>query len=105
MIVAVDMAGDPASVALAEPEDCRRFHILVTGEGTLEALGQAIALSGAGQVDGDHAYIAIDWIRGRAEGRVPSDWPASFDAMIGFARSKGWLDGEGGAIQAHIEWA
>jgi hypothetical protein len=105
VMVAVDVAGDPVSVALAEPEDCRRFHIQVTGEGTLETVAEAIDRSGAGHLDGDHAYIAIDWIRSRAEGRVPSDWPANFDAMIGFARSKGWLDEDGGAIQAHIEWA
>ena len=31
------------------------------------------------------------------------EWQAGLTAMIGYARSKGWIDPDSGRIQAHIE--
>jgi hypothetical protein len=36
---------------------------------------------------------------------VGDGWEGDLDAMVGYARSKGWLDEAGTSIQAHIEWA
>jgi hypothetical protein len=103
VIVVVDVAGGPAT--LAEPEDCKRFHVEAAG-GDLDAV--AGALGPAGTAEGapeGHVYVDVDWVRRQAAGRVPDGWDADFEGMLGYARSKGWLNEAGTAIQAHVEWA
>jgi hypothetical protein len=39
-----------------------------------------------------------------AAGRVGAAWQTDFDRMLDYARTKGWLDDAGDAIQAHVEW-
>ena len=73
--------GDAATVEAALPADVGR--LLPSGE----------------------ALIEIGAVRRLAAGQVPDGWDADFDAMVGYAKSKGWLDERGEAIQAHIEWA
>jgi hypothetical protein len=44
----------------------------------------------------------------RSAGSVIShhpDWPARFDAMIGYAYQQGWLSANGDFLAAHIESA
>ena len=103
MIITVDLAADPPVVDLADPEDCKRFHLEATG-GDRARLGPALEGQGVGRMAGDDAMIEIDSVRRLAAGRVPDGWEADFDAMLGYARSKGWLDETGRSIQAHIEW-
>jgi hypothetical protein len=95
MVITVALpAGD---VVLVDPGDFTKFHVEARGDGDL---GGALASAGAGRLDGDHAFIDTDWLRANA----PDDaaWPEGFTKMLGYARSKGWLD-DRGAIQAHIE--
>jgi hypothetical protein len=99
MIVKVDAGAGRAS--LEEPEDCRKFHIEASG-GDADAVARA--LGSTEPAPAGHAWVPVAWVREQAAGRVGESWPADFDAMVGFARSKGWLDGSGAAIQAHIEW-
>jgi hypothetical protein len=103
MIVVVDLTSEPAVVSLAEPEDCRRFHVEVRGDGEPGAARRAIEQAGAGRMDADGAMIAAEWIRTQAAGRVPESWAGDFDGMLAFARDKGWLDDRTGTIQAHVE--
>ena len=105
MIIDIDLTGEPAGIELVEPEDCKRFHVAVRG-GDSDALGSVLAAQNVGRLlpSGD-ALIEIDAVRRLAAGRVPDGWDADFDAMVGYAKSKGWLDEAGEAIQAHIEWA
>ena len=105
MIIDIDLTGGSPTVQLVEPEDCKGFHLSVKG-GDLEALGAALAAQDVGRLlpSGD-ALIDIDAVRRLAAGRVPDGWEADFEAMVGYAKSKGWLDESGDAIQAHIEWA
>ena len=51
-----------------------------------------------------HALITIDAVRRMAAGRVGDDWDARFDAMLDYARTKGWIDDTDNAIQAHVEY-
>ena len=105
MIIDIDLTGGSPTVQLVEPEDCKRFHVRVKG-GDLEALSAALPAQDVGRLlpSGD-ALIDIDAVRRLAAGRVPDGWEADFAAMVGYAKSKGWLDESGDAIQAHIEWA
>lgn len=105
MIIDIDLSAGTPTVQLVEPEDCKRFHVAVRG-GDLEALGAALPAQYVGRLlpSGD-ALIEIDAVRRLAAGQVPDGWDADFDAMVGYAKSKGWLDERGEAIQAHTEWA
>ena len=105
MIIAIDLTGDPAVVELAEPEDCRRFHVAVRG-GDPAALGAALSICDVGRLlPSGEAMIDTAAVLRMAHGRVPEGWDGEFAAMLQFAESKGWLDETGGAIQAHVEWA
>ena len=106
MDVVVDLASSPSGVALAEPDDLRSFKVLARGSAPDAArLGEALEGVGTMAPDG-HAFVAVDAVRRLAGDRVNDpDWSEGFDRMLGFARSKGWMDPSGTAIQAHVEWA
>lgn len=105
MYVKVDLETEPAEVSLAEPDDCGRFHVAVHGHGHAPEVDDALASAGIGGLDGDGgAFVRVERVRDLAAGRVGDDWPARFAAMLDFARGKGWLSDDGGAIRAHLEW-
>jgi len=105
VIIDIDLTGEPATIELVEPEDCKRFHVAVRG-GDQEALGAALASAEVGRLHptGD-AMIDTQAVLRMASGRVPESWEDEFGAMLEYAESKGWIDDTGGAIQAHVEWA
>jgi hypothetical protein len=43
-------------------------------------------------------------VRRLASGRVPDGWDDDFQQMLTYAGTKGWLNEDGTAIQAHVEW-
>jgi hypothetical protein len=103
VIIAVDLTGGTAVVELAEPEDCKRFSVAVSG-GDGASLEAALTGQGIGRLlpSGD-ALVDIGAVRRMAEGRVAAGWDDEFAGMLGYARSKGWLDETGTSIQAHVE--
>jgi hypothetical protein len=105
MVITVDLQrGHPAPVALRDPDDCGKFHVEVIGPHDLAAVGHALVDADAGRVDGDDAFVDIGAVRQLAAGRVGESWAEDFEKMLTYARSKGWLDESGNAIQAHVEW-
>jgi len=104
VIINVDLTGEAAVVELSEPEDCKRFNVAARG-GEADALGAALADAGIGRLlpSGD-AMIEVQAVRRMAAGRVPDGWDDEFAGMLQYAESKGWLDNDGAAIQAHVEW-
>ena len=105
MYVQVDVRPERPVVTLEEPDDCTRFHLTVAGGQDLARVFGALVDAAAGRLESDHAYITIDAVRRLAGGRVPDDWDERFEAMLGYASSKGWMDDTGNMIQAHIEYA
>ena len=108
MVITVDLSSDPGRVAIESPEDCGRFHVEATGAASdgpdWAALGHALVDAAAGRVEGDHAYIEVGAVRTLVAGRVGAEWADDFEKMLAYARTKGWLDEGGHAIQAHVEW-
>ena len=105
MYVEVDLGADPVVVGLVEPDDCGRFHVAVRGSGDAGLLDQALRASVTGSVDGDgEAVVLVDAVRRLAAGTVGGTWEDDFTAMLGYARSKGWLSEDGAAIRAHVAW-
>lgn len=115
-MIRVDLAADPPAVWLDEPEDCQRFQVMVSGAvgggvagavGGGSGLAPVIARSGMARLDkdGSHAWVFVSALRRAADGRVGTEWPEAFEAMLGYAASKGWLSPSGEEIRAHVEWA
>ncbi|MGS0684307.1 hypothetical protein ACVBEQ_03945 [Nakamurella sp. GG22] len=99
MIVDITDSG----VTLTDPEDCRRFHARVpvgVADGAVDAV---LAHTGAGRrVGTDQVAVNVAWLRAAAHG-VDGTWERSFQQMLDFAGSKGWLTDDGGAVLAHIK--
>ena len=96
MYIQVDQDGP---VTLADADNFRAFSVV--SNGVREKLGEA--LSGLGTVDGDHAWLDAGAVKNLAGDGVGEQWHADFDAMVEFARSKGWTDDDG-RVRAHVEW-
>lgn len=98
MIVVVD----EGTARLDDPEDLKGFKVVVPSGDEATA---AQALKSVGRlVDRETAWIRAGAVRALAHGRVDDDWEEGFEAMLGYAASKGWLSDDGSEIQAHVEW-
>ena len=105
MVIVVDLQqGDPAPVSLKDPDDCGTFHVEVIGPRDDAALAHALVDADAGRVVDEHVLVDVGAVRRMASGRVGESWPDDFEKMLAYARSKGWIDETGDAIQAHVEW-
>ena len=105
MFVNVRLDASPVEVNLEETGDCTRFHVAVSGGGAPQParLDAALRDASVGRADGEDARIAVDAVRRMAAGRVGPGWERDLDAMLTYARDKGWL-GDDGTIAAHVEW-
>jgi hypothetical protein len=100
----VDLGTDPAGVVLAEPDAFDRFAVVVVGAGSRADLARATANVGALDADGEHLFVGRGELRSLAGDRAISpSWLEGFETMVGYAESKGWVDGEG-RVRAHVEW-
>lgn len=88
-------------VDLVEPEDFTRFH--VESELSPREIDTALRASYAGNMNGAEALVALDFIRSDA-GPPSSDdqWISGFQAMISYAKTRGWLTEDGLHLLAHI---
>jgi hypothetical protein len=89
-------------IALAEPEDTMSFKV-VSDLSDPADLDRTLRGTGWGRLDGDAAMISVAAVERAASGRVPLDWVDRFGQMLDYARTKGWVPGDGDAIQAHVE--
>ncbi len=77
---------------LEEAADCKSFSIVGAPETAM--------LTDDFRVDGDYVWVDREWIAANG----PQDdetWRAGFDAMLGFARGKGWID-DRGRVRGHV---
>jgi hypothetical protein len=108
MYVQIDLAPYPPVVTLEDPDNTKQFHLSIINATSRDAdwglVFGAMVDAAAGRLEGDDAYITVDAVRRMAEGRVSETWNEDFEAMLDYAKTKGWLDEQGIAIKAHIEW-
>lgn len=105
MELRVDLDSGPAGVILAEPDVFDRLAVVVEGEGSRADLARSTARVGALDDHGEHLFIGRGELRALAgERAVSPSWLEGFEAMVAYAESKGWVDGEG-RVRAHVEWA
>ena len=99
-------------IVVVTPHDCRvedaddlgRLHVTADGldDAQADAALQRAHLGRTGE--GGQVSLAVESLRAAARPRASiPDWDSHFDAMIDFARSKGWLDTSGEHVAAHID--
>jgi hypothetical protein len=102
VIVELDLGGGRVAARLLEPDDFRAFKAVLLEAGT--PLAERLASAGIARVE-EHVWVRIDALRELAGERATPAWEASLAGMIEFARSRGWVDDELGAVRAHVEHA
>ncbi|MCU1658613.1 MAG: hypothetical protein JWO57_3269 [Pseudonocardiales bacterium] len=99
MFVAVTQDG----IEVGEPDDCRSLDVRAAA-GDMAAVDAALRAGGLGRWDGGaEADLDLADLRRRAQtGAISDSWPARWDAMVGYARGKGWLSADGTTVRAHV---
>jgi len=97
MIIDVTASG----VSLREPRNLSDFHVEVADR---VDLAEALTIAGAGRPAGDDVFVSAGWVRDAMAEREDDDeeWRTAFEAMLGLARSKGWISEDGDGIRAHV---
>lgn len=85
-------------VTLDSPNEFNRFDVVRRDGADVTA---AIVEHGWGTV-AESGDVMISVARLRSAGPDDDAWRSGLDGMIGYARTKGWLDADGTHIQAHI---
>ena len=95
------VTGAPPSVQVTEPDDFSRLSVELAGLNVAEA-SSVLSGAGLGQIgDSGHAWLRIPPLRALAEPPgSPSSWADGWQAMLEYARGKGWIRGD--AVRAHI---
>jgi hypothetical protein len=93
---------DAATVTLREPADFFGFHVAVAG-GPVDDERLPGVLAPHGRIDGEHAWIDRDAVVALAGDEADDAWHAGFDAMVEYARSKGFLSEDSTSIRAHLD--
>ena len=72
----------------------------------VEGAGLPVLPNALGYYEGDGSvWVQQAWLRDQAGRYTDAAWMAGFDAMVAYARGKGWVTPGNGAIRAHIERA
>ena len=97
------VAVSPAGVRVGDADDCTSLD-LRTAAGSRSSLDEALRRSGLGAWDGGtEADLHVPGLRSRAAAEdVSSDWAQRWEAMIAYARRKGWLSADGTTVRAHV---
>jgi hypothetical protein len=94
----------PDRCAVVDADDCTRLHATAAGLDDADAGAALHRANLGGPGDPNHVWLSIDGLRATARtGASSPDWDERFDAMISFARARGWLDATEKQVAAHLE--
>jgi hypothetical protein len=96
----VELSLGTRSARLVDPEDLTSFVVVLEGEADPGA--EALAAGGVLGL-GAHAWVRIDAVRRLAGPAATPEWEDAFAAMLDYARSRGWVDDDHGAVRGHVE--
>ena len=89
---------------LADPTNFRELSVVVSGDSTETNLSEVLAT--LGHLEGDDHVFVDQALLIRLAGPLADDpeWCQSFDGMIAYASSHGWV-ADDGAVRVHVESA
>lgn len=91
----------PSLATVCDADNLR--ELLVKTHGVDEnQVGAALAASGLGSVEDEHAWLPVEALKSAGEGLGP-EWDEGFEGMLAYAASRGWLSADGRALRAHLE--
>jgi hypothetical protein len=96
----VELSLGADSARLVDPEDLTSFAVVLEGDG--DPGPEALAAGGVLGF-GDHAWVRTEALRRLAGPIATLEWEAAFAAMLEYARTRGWVDDEHGAVRGHVE--
>jgi hypothetical protein len=85
---------------LLHPDDLSGFVVVLERD---EDPGPGALASGGVLGFGDHAWVRTDALRRLAGPAATPEWEEGFAAMLDYARVRGWVDDEQGAVRGHVE--
>ena len=102
--VIVELTAD--CIRVHDADDCGRLSVATALAGP--EIDVALRSTGAGTREGangtDTVLLDIPALRAHARAAASApDWDSRWEAMIGYARRKGWLTPAGTAVRAHLE--
>jgi len=96
----MELTLDASSARLVDPDDHTAFAVVIECDGE----PGAAALAAGGVVGlGAYAWVRTDALRRLAGPAATDEWERSFVAMLDYARTRGWVDDEHGAVRGHVE--
>ena len=106
IVEVVGGAGSAPQVTVSGVEDLKHLHLAV-GALTTEEADEALRSAGLGRLaDADTAFLDVAALRAAAEPQASAaSWGEQYDAMVKYARGKGWVGDDGASLQAHVETA
>lgn len=99
----ITITAEPLAAALADVDNLRGLSVQA-GSASDAQVGEALAASGLGSFDGEHAWLSIDAIReaGSAQSTDPA-WAEQWAGTVAYAADHGWVDESGANVRAHVE--
>ena len=99
MIIVVELLNGEVVKRLVGSSDFAKFEVRFVGVTQVQARA---SLDGFGVLHADHVYVEPSGLIALAGAQSNEEmWMRDFEAMVVYARSKGWLD-EAGRLRAHI---
>ncbi len=91
-------------VSIHEADDCGRLHLTVSGVEHARA-DAALRAAGVGEMHGtEHAYLDLEALHALARAASTADgWAEKWQAMVDYARAKGWIGADGRSVRVHVE--
>ncbi|AUC98372.1 MULTISPECIES: hypothetical protein [unclassified Bradyrhizobium] len=86
----------PDGVELRRPDNFREFEALVSGD--------QLQLPDVLEPDGEqHLWVQEEWLRSAlTQANLAAGWQQKYQAMLDYARSKGWVREQPLSVRAHI---
>lgn len=99
----ISVSTDSHRVQLLDPSNFTGFDVVADPTDAPERM-VAEALGDLGERAGDdHVWMSVAGVRSLAGDAVDAEWEAGYQAMLGYAAGKGWLNDEATMIRAHID--
>ncbi|HVV08258.1 hypothetical protein [Amycolatopsis sp.] len=103
MIVTVEPA--EKAVGLTEVDDFTAFHVQIPPGAEMSTVDTVLRETGVGSVEDGYVWVRGPALEALAAAAGAGDgWRDGYQAMVGYARRKGWCRPDG-TIRAHVQRA